>query len=558
MSPTTLRRDAARLHGLTANQDCRADAVQRDRDAFALDWVRRARADHGGARCLGLPCWRPSSWSWQVRLFSRRRGAIGRRARGETGALAREIPTAGMDAVSLVRRRVHGGALRRLARDRYRRRRVALLLRPRVSDRARHPAGAAGCVRAASRVRRRHGERLPPSLPRPDTNAPNAEAIRRTRESFGYQWTVFSEMVIDFRANSCSTSRRSMRSSFPASAASISAAASAVTSTTPRCSAPRWSASTSATRSSRPASTRKGWTERAPRPGRRLPSAVRPGVFDFAYSIGVLHHLPEPEKAYQLVVRARETGRLGLHLGVQQQPAVRERRARNGARGHHPIAEADAAGRSRWSRRRSTTPGSSCRIGSRRGCRSWARWLRRFGLPRLKLYGEYPFQVAYADWFDRLAAPIRFYYDRRRDAGLARPRAPRSHGHLADRPVRLARVRRAPVSRLRALALSPVPYEGAGCRFRVAQYIPVSRVAGHRRHDRAVLLARIFRARLPARPLPAEGRALLRQTAARLGYGRAPRPPRPRADLSRGVSDRSAAHRSGPVRVAGAAGLRLR
>ena len=32
-------------------------------------------------------------------------------------------------------------------------------------------------------------------------------------------------------------------------------------------------------------------------------------------------------------------------------------------------------------------------------------------LPRLKVYGEYPFQVVYADWFDRLAAPIRFYYD---------------------------------------------------------------------------------------------------------------------------------------------------
>ena len=28
----------------------------------------------------------------------------------------------------------------------------------------------------------------------------------------------------------------------------------------------------------------------------------RPGVFDFAYSIGVLHHLPEPEKAFQCVV----------------------------------------------------------------------------------------------------------------------------------------------------------------------------------------------------------------------------------------------------------------
>jgi len=28
------------------------------------------------------------------------------------------------------------------------------------------------------------------------------------------------------------------------------------------------------------------------------------------------------------------------------------------------------------------------------------------------------------------------------------------------------------VSRLQVLALSPVPYEGAGCRFRISQYLP--------------------------------------------------------------------------------------
>ena len=38
---------------------------------------------------------------------------------------------------------------------------------------------------------------------------------------------------------------------------------------------------------------------------------------------------------------------------------------------------------------------------------------RRIGPARLKVYAEYPFQVVYADWFDRLAAPIRFYYDDR-------------------------------------------------------------------------------------------------------------------------------------------------
>jgi hypothetical protein len=35
----------------------------------------------------------------------------------------------------------------------------------------------------------------------------------------------------------------------------------------------------------------------------------------------------------------------------------------------------------------------------------------RFVWPRIKLYARYPFQVVYADWFDRLSAPIRFYYD---------------------------------------------------------------------------------------------------------------------------------------------------
>ena len=30
---------------------------------------------------------------------------------------------------------------------------------------------------------------------------------------------------------------------------------------------------------------------------------------------------------------------------------------------------------------------------------------------RIKMYSGYPFQVLHADWFDRLAAPIRYYYD---------------------------------------------------------------------------------------------------------------------------------------------------
>jgi hypothetical protein len=38
--------------------------------------------------------------------------------------------------------------------------------------------------------------------------------------------------------------------------------------------------------------------------------------------------------------------------------------------------------------------------------------VERITPPRIKLYHQYPFQVLYADWFDRLAAPIRFYYSK--------------------------------------------------------------------------------------------------------------------------------------------------
>ena len=98
----------------------------------------------------------------------------------------------------------------------------------------------------------RYASRLPATRPQPERDAPNAEAIRRTRESFGYQWTVFSEMVVDFRDNFLQYIAPLDQTVLSrASGASTSGAASAVTSTTPASSAPRWSASTSARRSSR-------------------------------------------------------------------------------------------------------------------------------------------------------------------------------------------------------------------------------------------------------------------------------------------------------------------
>ena len=55
-------------------------------------------------------------------------------------------------------------------------------------------------------------------------------------------------------------------------------------------------------------------------------------------------------------------------------------------------------------------PGKDARVAPGQAARGRA---RRVGPARLKVYAEYLFQVVYADWFDRLAAPIRFYYDDR-------------------------------------------------------------------------------------------------------------------------------------------------
>ena len=48
---------------------------------------------------------------------------------------------------------------------------------------------------------RRYADRLPAQVRQVEADASHVDAIRRTRESFGYQWTVFSEMAIDFRQN---------------------------------------------------------------------------------------------------------------------------------------------------------------------------------------------------------------------------------------------------------------------------------------------------------------------------------------------------------------------
>lgn len=258
----------------------------------------------------------------------------------------------------------------------------------------------------------KHRPRLPPTLPHGEPAEPHADAIRSTRESFGYQWTVFSEMVVDFRENFLQYISPVDERFFPGKRGldlgcgfgrHIYNAA-------------KFGAEMVGVDISEAIESTRVNVEGLPNVHLvqadvyHLP--FRPGVFDFAYSIGVLHHLPEPEKAFQRVVSLVRPGgsvfiwvysnrRRFLNFALESVRAVTTRSPKPAQQFLSFVGAAVD-----WSlfiapyRVASRIPG----LGS---------LARRIGPARLKVYAEYPFQVVYADWFDRLAAPIRFYYDDR-------------------------------------------------------------------------------------------------------------------------------------------------
>jgi SAM-dependent methyltransferase len=135
---------------------------------------------------------------------------------------------------------------------------------------------------------------------------------------------------------------------------------------------------------------------------------LRPHSLDFVYSIGVLHHTPDPEKAFQTLLPLVRPGG-AIFIWVYS----KSRRFTN------TLLETVR-------RVSSWLPLSVTRALSLLGALvDWCGFILpyrlarrlldasidRFVWPRIKLYARYPFQVVYADWFDRLSAPIRFYYD---------------------------------------------------------------------------------------------------------------------------------------------------
>lgn len=135
----------------------------------------------------------------------------------------------------------------------------------------------------------------------------------------------------------------------------------------------------------------------------------RPGTFDFVYSLGVLHHLPEPLNAYLALQRVVRTGGLlavWLYSKTRRHMnAALELVRRVTPSLPFPLLKAFCwlAAVIDWCL--FTYPYKILAKTPLRG------FLDRIVFDRVKVYAIYPFHVTYADWFDRLSPPIRFYYN---------------------------------------------------------------------------------------------------------------------------------------------------
>jgi SAM-dependent methyltransferase len=139
----------------------------------------------------------------------------------------------------------------------------------------------------------------------------------------------------------------------------------------------------------------------------RLP--FREAAFDFAYSLGVLHHLPDPERGFRaLVPLVKPGGVVSVWVYSTARPVM------------NAALEAVRAVTRQLSLRVLHGLSFACACVDWGGCIGPYRFARRFpGLiplveritfARVKLYARYPFHVSVADWFDRLATPRRHYY----------------------------------------------------------------------------------------------------------------------------------------------------
>jgi len=133
--------------------------------------------------------------------------------------------------------------------------------------------------------------------------------------------------------------------------------------------------------------------------------------FDFVYSIGVLHHLPQPEMGFRsLVEYVKPKGSIFIWVYSDQRKfTLRLVEMTRKVTTRLPLGILKvicyiAAFLDYYFFIRPLAFLKKSKLLKKTG-------LEKLIFPRIWLYSKYPFQVNFADWFDRLSAPIRFYYN---------------------------------------------------------------------------------------------------------------------------------------------------
>ena len=281
-------------------------------------------------------------------------------------------------------------------------------------------------VRGIPRILENATELFPEFVERHAADFPNAStapakkdrtdaAIDKTRRSFGYQWTFFREMVIDFRENFFYYIRPLDETFFKGKLGLDMG-----------CGFGRHIYNAAVFGAEMVGVDLSDAIESTAENVRDLPNVhliqadvyhlpFKPGVFDFAYSIGVLHHLPDPERGYQsLLPIVKSKGSVFIWVYSKKRAVVNsilETARAITTRVPPPVQKALSytfAAVDWWVIKAYQGAAAIPGVGA---------VVKALPLPRLRVYTKYPFQVVYADWFDRFAAPIRFYYDENDLAG---------------------------------------------------------------------------------------------------------------------------------------------
>lgn len=140
---------------------------------------------------------------------------------------------------------------------------------------------------------------------------------------------------------------------------------------------------------------------------------LRPRTFDMVYSLGVLHHLPEPEAGFQEILRYGKPGAdvlVYLYWSLNDEPRWKKHLLnavamvrRVTTRLPFPLLRTFS-----WC----VAVGCElCFVAPYRMLRN-TRWKAFAETLPLKLYADFPFRLLYQDQFDRFSAPIENRYDR--------------------------------------------------------------------------------------------------------------------------------------------------